>query len=69
MEELQTMLDGKNIDLAQIANDFHKQQNQKDYLEQMLEIVNVPWTINQCLHGNKLPQASQLIISFEYAFP
>ena len=35
----------------------------------MLEVVNVPWTINQCLNGNKLPQACQLIISFEYAFP
>ena len=35
----------------------------------MLEVVNVPWTINQCLNGNKLPQACQLIISFEYSFP
>ena len=38
-------------------------------MDQMLEVVNVPWTINQCLHANKLPQACQLIISFEYAFP
>ena len=35
----------------------------------MLEVVSVPSTINQCLHANKLPQACQLIISFEYAFP
>ena len=35
----------------------------------MLDVVNVPWTINQCLHANKLPQACQLIVSFNYAFP
>ena len=35
----------------------------------MLEVVSVPSTINQCLQANKLPQACQLIISFEYAFP
>lgn len=69
MEELQATLGGKNVDLGQIASDFDRQQNQKDFLDQMLEVVSVPSTINQCLHANKLPQACQLIISFEYAFP
>jgi len=39
-------LGGKNVDLSQISADFRKQQNQKAYLEQMLDVVNVPWTIN-----------------------
>ena len=60
---------GQSIDLNKIQKDYQRQQNQKDYLGQILELVQVPWTINQCLQANKLPQAAQLIISFEYAFP
>ena len=46
---------GKQVNLKKIQKDFQRQQNQKQYLDQMLELVNVPWTINQCIQVNRLP--------------
>jgi hypothetical protein len=55
--------------LDQVVTEHRLQESRKKFVDKMIDIVGTPWTINQCLMTNQYPQATQLIISFEYAFP
>jgi hypothetical protein len=55
--------------LDKFAKEHRFQEVRKNLLERMVDVVSTPWTLNQCLLTKQYPQAVQLIIAWENAFP
>lgn len=61
--------DNDQNQIDSLVKEHKMQETRKNFLEKMIDVVSTPWTINQCLLSNQYPQAIQLILTFERAFP
>ena len=72
IQELKSVLTAKDHDRDRIdglTREHKMQETRKNFLEKMVDVVSTPWTVNQCLLSHQYPQAVQLILTFERAFP